>query len=60
MTDVRYGWLKNSKDTIVEALEEKIHNVMDCEHVTKSQDKVAKRHEGLGTQIINDNLDNKN
>ncbi|CAC5400247.1 unnamed protein product [Mytilus coruscus] len=32
---------------------------MDCEHVTKSQDKVAKRHERLGTQIIYENLDNK-
>ncbi|CAG2188781.1 unnamed protein product [Mytilus edulis] len=33
---------------------------MDCEHITKSQDKVAQRHERLGTQIIYENLENKN
>lgn len=41
MTDARHGWRKNSKDTSVVALGEKTHNVMECGHVTKSQDKVA-------------------
>ncbi|CAC5372619.1 unnamed protein product [Mytilus coruscus] len=52
MTDARHGWRKNAKDTTVVALGEKTHKVMDCEHVTKSQDKVAQRHERLGTQNI--------
>lgn len=41
MTDARHGWRKNSKDTSVVALGEKTHNVMECVHVTKNQDKVA-------------------
>ncbi|CAG2254076.1 unnamed protein product [Mytilus edulis] len=60
MTDARHGWRKNAKDTTVVALGEKTHKVMDCEHITKSQDKVAQRHERLGTQIIYENLENKN
>ncbi|CAC5410208.1 unnamed protein product [Mytilus coruscus] len=60
MTDARHGWRKNAKDTTVVALGEKTHKVMDCEHVTKSQDKVAQRHERLGTQKIYENLENKN
>ena len=41
MTDAPHGWRKNSKDTSVVALEEQTHKVMDCVHITKSQDKVA-------------------
>jgi 5'(3')-deoxyribonucleotidase len=39
MTDARHGWRKNSKDTSVVALGEQTHKVMDCVHITKSQDK---------------------
>ena len=56
MTDARHGWRKISKDTTVVALGEKTHQVMDCEHITKAQDKVAQRHERLGTEKIYNNL----
>jgi hypothetical protein len=60
MTDARHGWRKNSKDTSVVALGEQAHKVMDCVHITKSQDKVAQRHERLGTQSIYENMESKN
>jgi hypothetical protein len=60
MTDARHGWRKNSKDTSVVALGEQTHKVMDCVHITKSQDKVAQRHERLGTQNIYENMESKN
>ena len=56
MTDARHGWRKNSKDTTVVALGDKTHKVMDCEHVTKAQDKVSQRHERLGIEKIYNNL----
>ena len=60
MTDARHGWRKNSKDTSVVALGEQTHKVMDCIHITKSQDKVAQRHERLGTQNIYENMESIN
>lgn len=60
MSDARHGWRKNSKDTTVVALWERTHQVMDCEHITKAMDRVAQRHERLGTEIIYNNLADKN
>jgi hypothetical protein len=56
MTDARHGWRQNSKDTSVVALGEQTHKVMGCVHITKSQDKVAQRHERLGTPKIYENI----
>ena len=33
---------------------------MDCVHITKSQDKIAHRHERLGTQTIYENMESTN
>ena len=52
MTDARHGWRMNAKDTNVVAIGEKTHKVMSCEHVTKSDDTVTKRHERFGTEKI--------
>ncbi|CAG2235932.1 unnamed protein product [Mytilus edulis] len=52
MTDARHGWRKNAKDSSVVAIGEKIHKVLKCEHITKSDDSVSQRHEKLGTQRI--------
>ena len=60
MADARHGWRQNSKGTSVVALGEQTHKVMDCVHITKSQDKVTQRHERLGTPNINENMESKN
>ncbi|CAG2242369.1 unnamed protein product [Mytilus edulis] len=52
ITDARHGWRKNAKDSSVVAIGEKIHKVLKCEHITKSDDSVSQRHEKLGTQRI--------
>jgi hypothetical protein len=41
------------------ALGEQTHKVMGCVHITKSQDKVAQRHERLGTPKIYENMESK-
>ena len=60
MTDTRHGWRKIFKDTSVLALGEQTHKAMDCVHITKLQDKVAQRHERLGTQNICENMESNN
>jgi hypothetical protein len=60
MADARHGWRQNSKGTSVVALGEQTHKVMDCVHITKSQDKVTQRHERLGTPKIYENMESKN
>lgn len=50
MTNARHGWRKNAKDTSVVAIGEKTHEVLSCEHVTKSNDSVTERHKRFGTE----------
>ncbi|KAH3831630.1 hypothetical protein DPMN_104900 [Dreissena polymorpha] len=45
MSYARHGWRKNAKDTSVVAIGERRHKVLKCEHVTKADDKVSRRHE---------------
>ncbi|CAC5381790.1 unnamed protein product [Mytilus coruscus] len=52
MTDARHGWRKNAKDSSVVAIGKKIHKILKCEHITKSDDSVSQRHEKMGTQLI--------
>jgi hypothetical protein len=41
---------KNAKNTSVVAIGEKTHQVLKCEHVTKTDDLVTQRHEKIGTE----------
>ncbi|CAC5392122.1 unnamed protein product [Mytilus coruscus] len=43
MSDARHGWRKNAKDTSVVCIGEKTHQVISCEHVTKTMDPVSQR-----------------
>ena len=51
-TDARHGWRKNAKDTSVVALGCNTHKVVRHEHVTRADDRVAQRHELIGTKRI--------
>lgn len=59
ITDARHGWRKNAKDTSVVAVGDRSHNVLNCVHVTTAEDPVTQRHEKLGTEKINNDLENK-
>ena len=52
MTDARHGWRKNAKDSSIVAIGEKSHKVMNCVHITKTDDVVSQRHEKLGTEKL--------
>ena len=52
MTDARHGWRKNAKDTSVVAIGENTHKVLQCVHITKTDDIVSQRHEAKGTEKI--------
>ena len=59
LTDARHGWRKNAKDTTVVAIGDLTHKVIANEHVTRSDDPVAQRHELLGSKRIHDGFQNK-
>ncbi|KAJ8322416.1 hypothetical protein KUTeg_000025 [Tegillarca granosa] len=59
MTDARHGWRKNAKDTSVVALGENMHKVIQCVHVTKSEERVSQKHEYTGTLHIYNYLNEK-
>ncbi|OWF49881.1 hypothetical protein KP79_PYT13511 [Mizuhopecten yessoensis] len=52
MTDARHGLRKNAKDSSVVAIGEQTHKVLECIHVTKSDDIVSQRHERFGTEKL--------
>ena len=59
LTDARHGWRNNAKDTTVVAIGDLTHKVIANEHVTRSDDPVAQRHELLGSKRIYDSFRNK-
>ena len=52
LTDARHGWRKNAKDTTVIAIGDLSHKVIANEHVTRSDEPVAQRHELIGSKRI--------
>ncbi len=59
VNDSRHGWRKNSKDISVLAIGDRSHKVLKHEHITRADDRVAQRHEKLGTQRIYNYLNKK-
>ena len=59
-TAVRHGWRKHAKDTSVVAIGEKTHTVLQCQHLTKTDDAVSQRHEMKGTGEIYRYFETKN
>ncbi|KAJ8297993.1 hypothetical protein KUTeg_024524 [Tegillarca granosa] len=57
LTDARHGWRKNTKDTSVVAIGEETHKVIDCIHITKSDDNISQRHEIIGTTKLYEKLE---
>ncbi|VDH91187.1 Hypothetical predicted protein [Mytilus galloprovincialis] len=60
MTDARHGWRNYAKDSSVVALSGKIHKVLKCTDITKSDDSKSQRHEKLLTQQIYHYLEEQN
>ena len=52
MTDARYGWRKNSKDTNVVCIGLKTHRVLKAIHVTRQEETCAQKHEIYRTRKI--------
>ena len=59
ITDARHGWRKNAKDSSIVAIGEKSHKVMNCVHITKTDDAVSQRHEKIGTEKLYTYFDSK-
>lgn len=52
LTDARHGFRKNSKDTNVVCIGNATHKVIRENHVTRTDDQCAQRHEILGTRRL--------
>ena len=52
ITDARHGWRKNSKQTDVPCIGHSTHKFLCDQIITKQDDPVFQRHEGIGTDRI--------